>query len=1050
MSDSPKRSTARIQAARQREIAAARRRQAEQERARRAEEAARRKRERLRRAQQDVGKRVQRSLGEVANVEESRFADRGDLRQLAQELGEIDQQLNSAADERAVSRLRKRLDKIHGRLKQVVSASRSAMERQDALRNEMRSAGDGPGTRRGRHETPFSDRIHDLLARLDRAATQAELSRVDLEWSKLRTEMRRFAAECDALDRSVKRVSGQFGDLQKRWGRFSGSEAVVFLSPESLDSIERQLRQLEQAIGAASDRSEVAEIERTLPKLAADASGAISTAESIYTKVQRVRKTADGLESRAASLSGKVVRRFVREDVLDDACSRLADVSAALNDRGAGSQLDALTANLTAIESSLSTLEDESEEARRFAVRVERELRSLASERQRFGESSSVQFAGQEISEVDADLRSVEVEFEEARTIEALESTLARLEGLDARLAEAVSNAEAAQLEHDIQQQHRVLEGLRETMSQVDRSSAEKFDLDGSKNATSSVERAASLLEARQLQKAVKEIVTASRVVNKHVQTVAERRAAYEAARQRAQEAMSATQRRADALLSNAPVRERLPNEIRSIENHLGQAESLFDREEFDKAVEAATTAAGEADVASELLSAWRRHDEVEADLASLDRSLCVQHDANGYQSTRQHLATTVNLLRQHEVSQADAELTSARRALQEHRQRVETHLVKWREERRKAEESLAIVRQSVDVARDDERIFPHVQDGLRAIENKMSRLQDRFEQNHFDAVQREAAGLSAELAGAMDAAQVLAQVVDEQARLVQAVGDASSSRFDAEGREEVGRLVSGIQDAVRRKQIADPDKELDSLRSRIDEHIAVVSEQLAEWNERRAEIGALIGEAEDRASAMASDETLMRWAGPDIDSLREHLGALSQMADDGAFERAKDGVTDWNEKAEAVLTAVEEVQLKEEQRNFILSGVQDVLRDMGFDVEDGFPCPEDSGNPFSATILRARQVNGRSISVSIPHEREEEVWYEVDGFDMNVDSQEGQLVRTCDEAQSQLEELHEQLHGLGIEMSELWWDGKPEGEWKAADSLPQSESQIRTQSQDE
>lgn len=301
-----------------------------------------------------------------------------------------------------------------------------------------------------------------------------------------------------------------------------------------------------------------------------------------------------------------------------------------------------------------------------------------------------------------------------------------------------------------------------------------------------------------------------------------------------------------------------------------------------------------------------------------------------------------------------------------------------------------------------------------------------------------------------MDVAQVLAQVVDEQARLAQAVGDASSSRFDAEGRDEVGRLVSGIQDAVRRKQIADPDKELDSLRSRIDEHIAVVSEQLAEWNERRAEIGALIGEAEDRVNAMKSDETLMRWAGPDIDSLREHLGALSEMADDGAFERAKDGVTDWNEKAEAVLAAVEEVQLKEEQRNYILSGVQDVLRDMGFDVEDGFPCPEDSGNPFSATILRARQVNGRSISVSIPHEREEEVWYEVDGFDMNVDSQEGQLVRTCDEAQSQLEELHEQLHGLGIEMSELWWDGKPEGEWKAADSLPQSESQIRTQSQDE
>nr|VFK24599.1 MAG: Chromosome segregation ATPase [Candidatus Kentron sp. MB]VFK27096.1 MAG: Chromosome segregation ATPase [Candidatus Kentron sp. MB]VFK74909.1 MAG: Chromosome segregation ATPase [Candidatus Kentron sp. MB] len=1046
MSDSPKRSIATIRAEQQREIEAARRHQAEIECARRTEETARRQRERLQRAKNSLHAQVERSLEVISNTSNSPFADAVSIRQIADEVRQIEQQLRSATDERGATRLQKQLDKIQGRLKKANSASKSATKHQRSLRKEIVSYRQGPETQRGGWQTPFANRLSDIVTSLDQAVSQNELSHIEADWSKLRTDMKWFTAECDALEHSIGRISTKLNDLQKKWNRFAASPSATFVSPDSFTAIDSQLKEFSREIDDISESSKVPSLEQALTKLAGNANETISAGDAIAAQVERIRKTLSGLQSRADALTGNVVRRFVPEEVLDTACQELARISTVLNDTGVGSRLDACAASLAEIEKTLGSLENNSKEARQFAGRVEKQLGGLVRERQRFSKSASAQFAGERIGEVDVEIRSIETDFQAATTIKALRLTLEQISHVAANLSEVMDNAKVAQFEHDIQNQQSVLATLRETMSQVDSPSAEKFDRDGSRRATAGLERAASLLDSRQLQKAVKEIVTVSRLVDQHVQTVAERRAAYETTRNNAQELISNGNRRFNKLVADVSTDQRLANEIRSIEGHLRQAVSNFDREEFDKAEQTANAAMNELDQLMDLIREWSRYDDVDSELASLDRTLCVQHDADGYQSTRQHLSAAANHLRQRKIILADSEITAAHQALIKHQQRLESHLGKWRVDRQKAEMALLSVQNSFEVLVNDNHASSLVEDSLQMLRNKEIRLNERFNQHHFEAVQREAESLIEEIENTSNTAQSLAKIRSEEERLAREIDESQSRRFDVNGYQEIIRLMATLREAIHRRQLSNLDKELDRLGTRIDQHIILVSEKLAEWNEQRAEIGTLIGAAEDQISAMAMDETLMRWARSDIEDLHNRLSGMSRLADEGEFGRVKDGIANCTQTARNILEAVEAVQLKEEQRNYIVRGVQGVLRDMGFDVEDGYPLPENSDDPFSATILRAQQINGRSISVSIPQDQEEEVWYEVEGFDMNVDSHEGQLIRTCDGAEAQLAQLHEQLHELGIEMSELWWDGKPEDEWKTADTLPRTEASPRTQ----
>ena len=115
-------------------------------------------------------------------------------------------------------------------------------------------------------------------------------------------------------------------------------------------------------------------------------------------------------------------------------------------------------------------------------------------------------------------------------------------------------------------------------------------------------------------------------------------------------------------------------------------------------------------------------------------------------------------------------------------------------------------------------------------------------------------------------------------------------------------------------------------------------------------------------------------------------------------------------------------------------------MNQMGFVVQAGSPLLEYPGDPASASIIQAQRLGGGAIAVSVPQEGE--IWYDVDGYPMRVETNsDGREVRSCDEAQEQIEQLHLAMEKtFGIQMGELMWEGRdPDRIRKAADRLPDS-----------
>jgi hypothetical protein len=111
----------------------------------------------------------------------------------------------------------------------------------------------------------------------------------------------------------------------------------------------------------------------------------------------------------------------------------------------------------------------------------------------------------------------------------------------------------------------------------------------------------------------------------------------------------------------------------------------------------------------------------------------------------------------------------------------------------------------------------------------------------------------------------------------------------------------------------------------------------------------------------------------------------------------------------------------------------------LGLVVQAGYPPPEHAGVTSSATIIQAQRVGGGAIAVSVPQQGE--IWYDVDGFPMRVEGAAHGYARTCDEAEEQINRMHDAMQqAFGIESSELMWDDKdPDRIRKTAKALPGS-----------
>lgn len=735
---------------------------------------------------------------------------------------------------------------------------------------------------------------------------------------------------------------------------------------------------------------------------------------------------------------------------MQQASTQLAQIDADLKSPTVESRLNELSSQVVAAEQAIARLEAQVKPIRTAADAAGQKLADLEDRREQFQAGDSFPQAGDDVYQFDGDLQTARQSLDSATTLDQLKSADTEFNRLQKRLAEIMAAAQSAYLEQNLQSQADLVARLSARLEGVDSADAEKFDRTGRAAAAKSVEKASSLLSARQLQPAAAEIINATNLVQSHVQLVSDSKATWEQQSRQAADALAAAKQQFASLQQDAIAGDQLKGVVQTIEQQITQAEYLVSQDRFEEAIEVAQAAANEVAHSMQLADVWKRLLKAQRELNQLDSAICTRHDSQGYQATRNHLAKAEQLLRQQNIAGAEGELSAAADRFTRHLERVEPHLAQWREQQQQIQTSIDDLQARVDQFESNDRLAPFGGSAVQRMQKRLGELVGQFERNQFESAQAGLQRLDEEFAGLVSTTEYQAQAADEQHRVNEAHEQLGPQTVDADGRKEIDRLVAALNDNARRLSPADNEQRIAELRERVESHLSQVFAAIEALNQQRAEAREQINQFEDQLNILAKEEAIKRWAHVDVEAVREQLAPTRSMVDEGAIETAQKSLTGLKEKLESIVAEVERVELLEKQRQFIVDGVQNALVGMGFEVADGFPSPEDRNNPFSATLLRASQHNGRSISVSIPQNRKESLWYEVDGFDMNEDSQQGQLVRTCDTASVQLTQLHEQLREIGINMSDLWWDGMPDDNFRTAEELPRKQNNDRTQQRED
>jgi len=375
------------------------------------------------------------------------------------------------------------------------------------------------------------------------------------------------------------------------------------------------------------------------------------------------------------------------------------------------------------------------------------------------------------------------------------------------------------------------------------------------------------------------------------------------------------------------------------------------------------------------------------------------------------------------------ARLATAKNGLQDAVAVVETRLSRF-----EGAEAARLVQGELDALRkllreadragrsaDAEGAVSRVQRDVKRLEGELRELEARAEAQLF------AANLAREEAAVQGLQRRLAALDTELSR-----------KFDGAGLQGVQSALEDARAALERKDLARVSRVAQNATKALEAHGRRVRERFAEWSEERNKALAAIAEADDCVGGLEADEVVMRWCGAEVGAIRALLENATARDTDEDFSAA---VTMSNQAVADTRKAVSDAQaaqLKEERRRYIAEGIVQVMQDMGFVVQAGYPVLDDPARPGSDLIIQAARIGGGAVAVSVPQEGD--VWYDVDGFPKELAvGAAGQEVRTCDEAERAITEMHAALdEAFGVQMGELMWEGKdPDRIAKQADVLP-------------
>ncbi len=310
----------------------------------------------------------------------------------------------------------------------------------------------------------------------------------------------------------------------------------------------------------------------------------------------------------------------------------------------------------------------------------------------------------------------------------------------------------------------------------------------------------------------------------------------------------------------------------------------------------------------------------------------------------------------------------------------------------------------------------------LRAtLATEASRLKADLNALRVAAVEGALAGGVPHLEPQIDA--VVAAAVGGPEMVTQALGQvrATAARVTTlrDGLAKQAAAVASIQDDVRREAAQEAARIAVAFRS---------AEASAEASREHATIN-LIADLQARVAGVEADEITMAWSGDEVHAVAVAIEAVRAAQDPQEAARTL------GERLDQALQHAQARQLAEERRAYIVTSLQQGLREQGFQVSDATIVGDEATGEVA---FRAVRADRRWVDVNVPLAGH--IFYDVDGTDRITErATDGLAYTSCDETEARLEALHADLdQRFGIEAGELFWESKdPQRQRRNANELP-------------
>jgi len=597
---------------------------------------------------------------------------------------------------------------------------------------------------------------------------------------------------------------------------------------------------------------------------------------------------------------------------------------------------------------------------------------------------------------------------------------------------------------------------LKRRLASADHRLSEKFDPHGLQAVKDAVHRAESLLKSQAVVEASEQIAHGAELLDSHLAAVDQAHTHWREQKRDAEAAVAHTGNLLTTLRVDPAVARWAAREAHELAQKLANAEELLVLEQFAQARAEATKVADEVNeltrAVQELQAVSSEVEELRCHLAQLDHSLSEKFDPGGMRAITNCLDEVAHHLECRETGKARYCLAEAWQRLARHQSLIDECYSRWKAEKEKAEASVAAAADCLTVFQPSSPLHPWGKRDLPALQERLESARKLLNEEQFNEACQESTAVREQAESLLELAKELqleSLAINELQQRIGALDLARSQKFDPRGLEEVEAQTKAAAAHLQNRSLSAARQAVAMARQRLDVHQQVVAAAFTRWSQDRDNAGVVLDEVRDRLAALYSDPVVSRWVSAELVELNERLEKAALLFERERFDQARHEAIVIGQAIEPLIAKSQELQLKEDRRQYIVNGFLETLRQFGFVVDQ--PTLEYPDWPTSAVIIKAERPAGGAIAVSVPQEGE--VQYDLAGneFPKRVETgSSGQLVNTCDEAEQLLLALHGVLRdNFGIETGELMWQGKdPLRISRTAQQLPGTEPRRQARRQ--